>query len=332
MVSTGVQLPKTTWGAPPALRQDDGQRIASALAAALSPATRRVYRSQWALWTAWASDRDVNSLPAEPLAVAAYVSQRAQEDAAVATIQVTLAAISAVHRDAGLPNPADHEGLRRVMAGIKRTYSSSQRQADAITAAELGAIKATAPIPRTGPSGRTESPAQAQTRALVDLALISVMRDGLLRRSEAAALTWGDVEWAPDGSGRITIPRSKTDQEGDGAVLYLGPDTMRALRAIRNPGCTSQDLLFCLSDAQINRRIKAAASAAGLDGDFSGHSLRVGMAQDLSAIGCELPALMNAGRWATSAMPARYTRSQAAARGAVARYYASSSRTHFAAF
>lgn len=45
------------------------------------------------------------------------------------------------------------------------------------------------------------------------------------------------------------------------------------------------------------------------------------MAQDLSASGCELPALMTAGRWESSQMPARYTRSQVAARGAVARYY-----------
>ncbi len=45
------------------------------------------------------------------------------------------------------------------------------------------------------------------------------------------------------------------------------------------------------------------------------------MAQDLAAAGVELPALMNAGRWKSSRMPARYTEGQAAGRGAVARYY-----------
>jgi hypothetical protein len=45
------------------------------------------------------------------------------------------------------------------------------------------------------------------------------------------------------------------------------------------------------------------------------------MAQDLAGSGAELPALMEAGRWESPAMPARYTRSQAAARGAVAGYY-----------
>ena len=45
------------------------------------------------------------------------------------------------------------------------------------------------------------------------------------------------------------------------------------------------------------------------------------MAQDLAATGVDLPALMSAGRWKSSRMPARYTERQAAGRGAVARYY-----------
>ena len=65
----------------------------------------------------------------------------------------------------------------------------------------------------------------------------------------------------------------------------------------------------------------AAAKAAGLGQGFTGHSGRVGMAQDLAATGTELPALMTAGRWENSKMPARYTERQAAGRDAVAKYY-----------
>ena len=43
------------------------------------------------------------------------------------------------------------------------------------------------------------------------------------------------------------------------------------------------------------------------------------MAQDLAATGVELPALMTAGQWKSSRMPARYTERQAGA--AVTRYY-----------
>jgi len=41
--------------------------------------------------------------------------------------------------------------------------------------------------------------------------------------------------------------------------------------------------VFGLGGTQIQRRIAAAAAAAGLKGRFTGHSPRVGMAQDLAA-------------------------------------------------
>ena len=40
----------------------------------------------------------------------------------------------------------------------------------------------------------------------------------MLRVSEVAALDCADVERTDDGSGRLTIRRSKTDQEGKGTV------------------------------------------------------------------------------------------------------------------
>ena len=44
------------------------------------------------------------------------------------------------------------------------------------------------------------------------------------------------------------------------------------------------------------------------------------MAQDLAATGVELSALMTAGLWKSSRMPARYAERQAAGRGAKAKY------------
>ena len=71
----------------------------------------------------------------------------------------------------------------------------------------------------------------------------------------------------------------------------------------------------------IRLRIQAACQAGGLGDGFSGHSSRVGMAQDLVAAGTDLTSLMNAGRWTTSRMPARYTQEQEAGRRIVTRYY-----------
>ena len=146
----------------------------------------------------------------------------------------------------------------------------------------------------------------------------------MLRRSEAESLVWGDLAVESDGTGRLTVTRSKTDPDGEGAVLFVSAPTMEALRAIRQLDPDDADSIFGLSDDQIARRVRAAAKAAGLGEGFSGHSARVGMAQDLARAGTELPALMTAGRWQSPTMPARYTRAEQAGRGAIARYYEAS--------
>ena len=174
-----------------------------------------------------------------------------------------------------------------------------------------------------GPGKRQESAERASWRARVDVALLATLRDGLLRRSEAAALTWSDIEFRDDGAALITLRRSKTDQEAEGVVLYVGREAAQALLAIRPAAerLDPREPVFGMTARHIGNRIKAAAMAAGLGEGFTGHSGRVGMAQDLVKSGVELPALMTAGRWKSSKMPARYTERQAANRGAVARYY-----------
>ncbi len=67
--------------------------------------------------------------------------------------------------------------------------------------------------------------------------------------------------------------------------------------------------------------MKTEAKMAGLSESYSGHSMLVGMAQDLSAGGAELPELMTAGRRDSPTVPAKYTKAQAARRGSVTRYY-----------
>ena len=92
-------------------------------------------------------------------------------------------------------------------------------------------------------------------------------------------------------------------------VLYLGPATVEALLAIRPEEAVIDAVtpVFNLHPDTIRRRLQQAARAAGLPGwrDITGHSGRVGMAQDLSAAGFALPELMTAGRWKSPRMPAR---------------------------
>ena len=64
---------------------------------------------------------------------------------------------------------------------------------------------------KVGRGGVLEGVETALRRGLVDIALCWVMSDAGLRRSEAAALVWDDITRWDNGSGRLTVRRSKTD-------------------------------------------------------------------------------------------------------------------------
>ena len=144
-----------------------------------------------------------------------------------------------------------------------------------------------------------ETPEQAPERAKFDVALVAALSDAGLRRSEASSLTWGDVQRWDDGSGRITVIRSKTDAEAQGAVVAITPAAMKALEAIRPAGVASEEKVFGLSESQIARGVKVIAKAAGLvDWEyFSGHSGRVGMARRMAQNGAPTHEIERQGRW-----------------------------------
>ena len=187
---------------------------------------------------------------------------------------------------AGHDSPGRDRGVRASLKGWGRRLAKPQRQAGALTADVLAVIRLTAVQPRQRGRG-FETAGQAEERGRFDLALVAALSDAGLRRSEAAALTWGDVQRWDDGSGRITVIRSKTDAEAQGAVVSITPAAMKALEAIRPAGVGGGQKVFGLSESQIARRVKAVARAAGLaDWEFfSGHSGRVGMARRMAQNG-----------------------------------------------
>ena len=299
---------------------------ARAEALSWAPNTRKAYVVGWNNFTSWCIENRCPSLPAAPAVVGHYLEDLVEtQGKALATARNRLAAIVAAHRLGKHSDPVKDPLVKATLKRLTREYGKPRKQAKGLTNEVLAAVKATSRIQRVhkGKRQRKETESEAARRAAVDLALLQVMRDGLLRRSEAAALTWGNVELQEDGSGRLHVARSKTDQSADGVVLYLGPAAVNALLAIRPEEAVIDPAtkVFNLSADRIGRRIKAATRMAGLGDGFSGHSPRVGMAQDLSAAGAELPELMTAGRWNSPAMPAKYTEAQAAGRGAVARYH-----------
>ena len=235
-------------------------------------------------------------------------------------MRLATSAITKAHEWAKLESPCKDRGVRASLKGWGRRLAKPQRQAGALTADVLAVIRLTAIQPRKRGRG-IEAPQQAAERAKLDLALVAVLSDGGLRRSEASSLTWGDVQRWDDGSGRITVIRSKTDVEAAGAVVAITPAAMKALHAIRPVGVAGNEKVFGLSESQIARRVKVIAKAAGLvDWEFfSGHSGRVGMARRMAQNGAPTHEIERQGRWKQGGgMVGRYTRGETA--GSALRY------------
>ena len=117
------------------------------------------------------------------------------------------------------------------------------------------------------------------------------MSDALLRVSEAAALKVTDFE--AEGANTLTIRRSKTDQEGEGAVQYIGGPTVARVRAWLDAAGITAGAMFQrldkagrprgrLSTVSIRAIVQRRTAEAGIEGRVSGHSLRVGGAQSLA--------------------------------------------------
>ena len=303
----------------PELRAAD-QGVAQSLEAVLSHNTRRTYDAQWRGFAGWCDQMGLQSLPAQPLTVARYLAARANAGASIATLRLAASAISKAHEWVKLESPCRDPGVRASLKGWGRRLAKPQRQSGALTADVLAVIRLTAVQPRRRGRGM-ETPEQAAERGRFDVALAAVLSDAGLRRSEAAALTWGDVQRWDDGSGRITVIRSKTDAEAQGAVVAITPAAMGALAAIRPAGVDGRERVFGLSESQIARRVKAIAKAAGLaDWEFfSGHSGRVGMARRMAQNGAPTHEIERQGRWKQGGgMVGRYTRGETA--GSALRY------------
>ena len=150
---------------------------------------------------------------------------------------------------------------------------------------------------------------------------------------ELVSLQVPDLLEEVQGDGSLLVRRSKTDGEGRGEIVWVGPDTVRLVRAWLGRAGIGDGMLFRsvgkggrigarLHPCQVPRIFKAMAREAGLPdavaAGLSGHSARVGAVQDMVAAGIELPAILHAGRWKSTAMVNRYGERLLARRSGVA--------------
>lgn len=137
---------------PAGLTAADAARISAAIAAARAESTREVYARAWSLWERWCLARGIAPLPAEPLALCAYLTERAAAGRAMNTLDLACTVIRHVARTTGTSDPVATEAVRQVRRGLVRTYGAAPRRlARPLNVSEIRQIVAA--IDRTTPHG-----------------------------------------------------------------------------------------------------------------------------------------------------------------------------------
>lgn len=245
---------------------------------ARSPNTLRVYRTRFRSFVNFAESRGEASLPATAATVIEYITALADSGKCkMSTIEGHFYAITFAHRAADLPDPTVNEAVKSILSGIRRQLGRNATKKEPATLEEIRAMVAT--LPKTA-------------RGMRNRAILLVGFAGAFRRSELTALDVADVRI--NGDMRVTLRRSKTDQEGEGmvkAIPTIGGELcpVQAMKDWLNVADIRSGPVFRKvdrwGDVKANRLtaqsvalvVKEAARSAGLDWRaFSGHSLRSG--------------------------------------------------------
>jgi site-specific recombinase XerD len=300
----------------PALPAVSAEEIATArgfIEASRAASTQKAYAADWKRFEAWCRERGAEPIPATPALVAVYLSSLAEGGQAPPSITRSLAAIAHTHRRAGRVPPHRAEGgmvITEALAGIRRSRVNDpdrKHAADADVVMQLlWSIEGNSLV------------------ALRDRALIAFGMALAARRSELVALNVADLAWDAQGL-RVTIRRSKTDQEGDGAVVAV-PEGRRLtplthLRAWLEAAQITDGPVFRplwkgnrirdarLSDHAVARIVQARALAAGLDqAHYAGHSLRAGFITSAARAGADVWKIQQVTRHRSMQVLAGYVR------------------------
>jgi site-specific recombinase XerD len=277
---------------------------------AYAPTTIRAYRADFTKFIEFCKVHHTNALPASPSIIALYVADLSKQYSA-AFIRRIVVSISSVHRLNYYADPTKDPEVNLAIRRMHRQIGRHSSQAQAINKDLLDKML-----------NATEN----NLRGVRDRALLQVAYDSLCRRSEITALQFEDlvVTHEPQTqktSARILLRRSKTDQEAQGKWLHVRQETWLAIQEWINVSNIDSGLLFrgvnrgykitnALGVGQIGRIYKRLVRTAGLDEKLakhiSGHSMRVGAAQDLLLSGASLPIIMARGRWSKPDTVMRY--------------------------
>jgi integrase len=213
----------------------------------------------------------------------------------------------------GLAFDRHNPALVKTLDGIRRTFGKNQKGARALRTEDIVAMCET--------FGR-------DIRSLRDKAIILLGFAGGFRRSEIVGLNAEDLEFK-DGTLRVTLRRSKTDQKGEGRTIVVLPGrnlktcpvaAVRAWLSAADLEHEGGDPIFRpinrhsgvefrrLSDRAVDLIVKEACRAAKLENSYSAHSLRAGHVTESLARGAGRAAVKRQTGHASDIMLDRYDR------------------------
>jgi integrase len=293
---------------------------------AYSANTLRAQKSDGAIFQAFCDRHSESCLPADPTTIRAFIEHEVTAGKKPATVRRYIATIGRAHVGAGLLNPCSSEAVRLALKKMGRETSARQAQARALGWNEIKEF--------LGSAGRG-------LRADRERALLCVAYETLARRGELVALELRDIEFWPNGTGQALIRRGKADAEGQGRVAYLSRETVKWLRIWLDHAKIAEGPIFrrlmgrdeigdALHPGSIAPIFKRVAQWIGMPARFvaevSGHSTRVGAAQDLAELDIDLAAITQAGGWKSTRMPLQYAEKINGARSGMARAAAANGR------
>jgi site-specific recombinase XerD len=274
---------------------------------AYAPATIRAYKANFERFIHFCKKLNINALPANPSDVALYIAQLTNSGLKSSSIRIAVASISSIHKLNQTSDPTQHPDVKIELRRMHRTLGRSCQQAFGITAPILERML-----------GATNS----NLRGVRDRALLLLAYDSMCRRSELVSLRITDIQLdESENQMKIRLRKSKTDQELQGRWIFLTQRSTTALSLWLNQAKLKDGFLFRginnaiditqeLKSSQINRIYKRLAKDAKLPkrmiDHISGHSMRVGAAQDLLKSGATMPMIMNKGRWSKTDTVMRY--------------------------
>src|SRR5271170_4737558 len=286
---------------------------------AYSPNTLRAQKADGAIFQAFCESRGEPYLPADPRTIRAFIDDCVKAGKKPATIKRYVATIARVHLASGLLNPCSSEAVRLGLKKMGRETSARQEQAHPLNWKDIKEF-----IDSAGEGLRADR----------ERAMLCVAYETMARRGELVALDVRDIGFHPNGTGQALIRRGKTDAEGHGRVAYLSRTTVRWLKVWLEHAGVEEGAVFRrligrdqiggpLYSGSVSLIFKRVARWIGMPARYvamvSGHSTRVGAAQDLAALDIDLAAITQAGGWRSPRMPLQYAEKINVGRSGMAR-------------